>query len=178
MVKFRESLVVGEEEGRFGEEMNRAFVMEELEEGLRKLKREKAEGFDEVKNELVKCSGPEFRGLLLIYLNDFVKRGEVLASLNNGRVSLLFKAGDRRKAENYRPITVSSCFLKLFSVLYNMRLTEILEREGVLQESQFGFRKWRSTVEAVWLLNQQIYKARGRGKGLYLGFVDLSKVRE
>ena len=57
---------------------------------------------------------------------------------------------------NSRPITVNSILAKLMTRLITIRLTQIVERENILQDSQFGFRANRSTQEAVIILNTVI----------------------
>ena len=68
------------------------------------------------------------------------------------------------------------------------RLTEIVEREEMLQDSQIGFRKKRSTLDAVVVLNTVVTEFKldlkiRRKKGaldklkdnLFICFIDLEK---
>ena len=98
------------------------------------------------------------------------------------------KADDRRVPRNYRPICVNSILSKLITRIITIRLTEIVERENLLEDAQFGFRKKRSTLDAVVVLNTVItgYKldlkirkkegASDRLKdNLFICFIDLEK---
>ena len=76
--------------------------------------------------------------------------------LNKGRIKLLFKADDRWVPRNYRPICVNSILSKLITRIITIRLTEIVERENLLEDSQFSFQKKRSTLDAVVGLNTVI----------------------
>ena len=63
----------------------------------------------------------------------------------------------------YRPICLISVFGKLYENLINMRLQSEIDEKGGLSNLQFGFRKKRSTVNAV---QEMIRIARGgAGKG-------------
>ena len=46
----------------------------------------------------------------------------------------------------YRPLTVPSNILRLITVRMCEKMTEIAEREGMVGQEQFGFRKGRSTT--------------------------------
>ena len=77
--------------------------------------------------------------------------------------------------ENYRPISVLNSFSKIFELVVHEQLYEFLETNGMLGQSQFGFRKNRSTQHAVTLLTDQIRQGMDRGKFTGSVFVDLSK---
>ncbi len=51
--------------------------------------------------------------------------------------------------DNYRAISILSCFGKLFTAVLNSRLNNFLEDIGSLGEEQTGFRKGYSTVDHV-----------------------------
>ena len=91
---------------------------------------------------------------------------------------------------NSRPITVNSILAKLMTRLITIRLTQIVERENILQDSQFGFRANRSTQEAVIILNTVItqhkldlrvnvdkLKSDKLRRNLFICFIDLEKER-
>ena len=155
--------------------MEKPFSFAEVEGALRELKNGKAVSVDGIRNECLKSSGPKMRELLRVYMNDILSTRAVPQKLNNARVGLLHKSGDRRSPGNYRPIAVSSPFLKIFTVVFNKRLTKVIEDNRLLDDAQFGFRANRSTTEAVWILEQLIHKAKVEKTDCYLAFVDMSK---
>ena len=77
--------------------------------------------------------------------------------------------------ENYRPISTLPIFGKfLEKIIYN-RLYKFLSAQGVLSDSQFGFRTGHSTVHAIQhsvnIINDS-HKAQKHVIGI---FIDLSK---
>ena len=44
------------------------------------------------------------------------------------------------------------------------KMTEIAEREGMVGQEQFGFRKGRSTLDAVFVLTTLLSKAKAKAK--------------
>ena len=61
--------------------------------------------------------------------------------------------GDETNAENYRPITLISCFGKLFTAVLNNRLNSYLEDNGLLNENQAAFRYGYSTTDHIFTLH-------------------------
>ena len=55
------------------------------------------------------------------------------------------KKGDLNDANNYRGITLTSIFSKIFSILLEKRLSNWAEANEKLTDFQFGFRKNKST---------------------------------
>lgn len=60
--------------------------------------------------------------------------------------------GDPANADNYRGITILSCYVKLFTCILNNRLFNYLESLGLLCEEQAGFRKGYGTIDHIFNL--------------------------
>ena len=65
------------------------------------------------------------------------------------RVVPVFKQGTHSDPNNYRPISLLSTFSIIFERLIFNRITDFLEDEKILSNSQFGFRKRHSTTHAL-----------------------------
>ena len=63
----------------------------------------------------------------------------------------------------FRPITVPSNLLRLITVRMCGLMTSAAEENHLLGDEQFGFRKGRSTIDAVFVLTTLIKKAKAKG---------------
>jgi len=61
----------------------------------------------------------------------------------------LHKKGDPNDVNNYRGITLVSSFSKMFTSILNKRVNDWVENNNIVSDAQFGFRKGRSTVDAI-----------------------------
>ena len=60
---------------------------------------------------------------------------------------MIFKKGDPAKLENYRPISLLNVLYKIMAIVLQKRISEKLD--GYIHNMQFGFRKKRSTADAI-----------------------------
>ena len=68
---------------------------------------------------------------------------------------VIYKKGDPEELKSYRPISLLSVFNKIVEKIIAKETTDHLERNRVLSEGQYGFRRHRGTEDAV--LNLQKY---------------------
>jgi hypothetical protein len=68
----------------------------------------------------------------------------------------MYKKGDRLDCTNYRPITLLNVSYKIFVIILNQRLVDIIENE--LGDYQSGFRPNRSTADNIFMIRQIIEK--------------------
>ena len=59
------------------------------------------------------------------------------------RIVPLFKNGKRDEPTNYRPISILSCFSKVFEKIIHRHLISCLNKDNVIQKTQYGFQKKR-----------------------------------
>ena len=112
----------------------------------------------------------------MTFLNRVLAEGEVPAALNLGKCVLLPKGGDCSLPSQYRPIVVSSVILKLLTNQICQRMTRVVEENCFLGKEQYGFRKGKSTLDAIFTLNTLMHCARVRNKRFVACFIDISKV--
>ena len=77
--------------------------------------------------------------------------------------------------ENYRPITILSCFGKLFTAVLNLRLNNFLQYHNILEGNQAGFRSGYSTADHIFTLHALTEMLKNKNKKLYCSFIDFSK---
>ncbi|GFW87122.1 probable RNA-directed DNA polymerase from transposon X-element [Trichonephila clavipes] len=76
---------------------------------------------------------------------------------------------------SYRPIALTSCFCKTFERMVSTRFEYVLEKEKCISPLQSGFRKSRSTLDNLVLLESQIRDAFVRRNHLVSLFFDIEK---
>jgi len=69
-------------------------------------------------------------------------------------VTAIHKKGSKCDASNYRPISLLPIVAKLMETIINDKLVRYLESNSKLHPSQFGFRKRRSTLQALLTITQ------------------------
>ena len=87
----------------------------------------------------------------------------------------LIKKGEKLNPNNYRPISLLSCFNKLFEKLLCKRLVQFLERNQILFNYQYGFRKLHSTTLALIEFTDTIIRFLDDDNHCISVFIDLTK---
>ena len=157
-------------------ELDKDFVVEEVISAINCLKRGKSAGIDSLLPEMfIECKA--FLSPLLCKLFNYIYTNSLYpASWTKGVIVPVPKKGDLSDVNNYRGITLTSIFSKIFSILLDNRLRKWAENNNVLHDCQYGFRKQRSTVDCIFILSCIIDKAVKREKRkLYCSFVDFKK---
>ena len=111
-----------------------------------------------------------------VLFNIIFDQGVIPTPWLEGIIRPIFKkSGDISNPENYRPISILSCFGKLFTAVLNARLTKFIDSNNILEENQAGFRKGYSTSDHVFALHALIELLKTRKKNLFCCFVDFTK---
>ena len=95
--------------------------------------------------------------------------------LKLSRVTPIYKKGDRLNPLNYRPISITHTISKIFEKLILNQLMEYLNSNNLLNDYQFGFRKGRSTSDALVCLTEKIYENIERKDSSVLLLLDFTK---
>ena len=75
--------------------------------------------------------------------------GTVPQQLKTAKVIPVFKSGRKDSMDNYRPISLLSCFSKILEKIVCIRLTEFFDVNNLISPSQYGFRKKHSTLHPL-----------------------------
>ena len=111
----------------------------------------KAPGADRITNACLR----ECEDILTPYLLPLFSASLRLQSLPSEWKSAIVVAipkpgGDASLPKGYRPISLLSCLSKVLERIVTDRITHIIESSSALSETQFGFRRTRSTDLALW----------------------------
>ena len=88
-----------------------------------------------------------------------------------GIICSIFKKGDRRVCNNYRPITLLNVVYKIFAILLHNRTCTVVEHK--IGKYQMGFRpNSRSTIDDIFIVRQIYAKCHEYNIELHNVFVD------
>ena len=126
-----------------------AITEKELETELGNMKLNASSGYDDVNTKIIKKTAKEISKPLTLIFNLSFSTGIVPDNLKISLFTPIFKSNEENKFENYRPISVLTCFSKLLEKLMARRLTKFVDKNNILSKHQYGFRKNRSTEHAI-----------------------------
>lgn len=87
----------------------------------------------------------------------------------------IYKGGPKDRVENYRPISLLPILSKILEKIVNKRLVDYLEKNNLLSDRQYGFRRGRCTEDAVELLTSTLASHMDKGNRCMGVFLDLAK---
>ena len=93
------------------------------------------------------------------------------------KVIPIFKSDDETHPNNYRPISLLSCFNRIFEKLVFKRLKSFIDERKIISSSKYGFREGHSTEHAILDIVNAIQSNMDVGKFSCGVFVDLKKGR-
>ena len=88
--------------------------------------------------------GPILKPLLYLF-NSFLKFNFVPKQWKQAIVIPIFKKGNKNKVQNYRPISLTSSFCRIFEYIMSKRILSHLQVNSLLSSKQFGFLPNKST---------------------------------
>ena len=137
------------------------FTMDELREEAKRLKNNKAPGPDNIPNEVLKIVVETCPDVLLNVFNDCLRQG-VFPKAWKVQNLVLLRKGDKplNESSSYRPLGLLDTMGKLLEALILRRMRRILERK--YSDRQYGFRKGRSTVDAILAVLDVIRKGKAK----------------
>ena len=148
-------------------------LKEEIEEATTHMKREKAEGSDEVVLEMLDAAGEFGLEKMTRLTNSVYDTGQILEKMRERMYMSIPKKPGTIKCEKHRVISVMSQMSKIILRVIMMRMRRrILEN---VEEEQYGFRKRKCTRNAMFVLRTIIERAVGMQKDVYLCFIDVQK---
>jgi hypothetical protein len=131
-------------------------TLTELETDINSLK-DSAPGEDQIHKCMFRNTPQEFLEIMLFYFNAIWKTGNYPNEWKMATVIPILKPKKDRKINTYRPITLTSCYGKLFEIIINKILSWRLEKENLLNKMQFGFRPQRSTTDTILTVTEDIH---------------------
>ncbi len=158
------------------EPYNCNLTINELQYSIQKLKKDSAIGTDFIHNQLIINLPSSVYKYLLKIFNDSWNKSIIPSLWKEANVLPFLKSNKPGNIlSSYRPISLLSCLGKLVERMICNRLSWFLENKNLLPSNQFGFRKRRSTLEPLIILEHNIQKTLRTKKVLIAVFFDVEK---
>ena len=144
----------------------------EVRTGLRKMKKGKVQGSDDILVEEWIALGNKGVEFLVNFFNRLLRGEKMSDEWRRSVLVPLYKGkGDIKKCGNYRGIKLMSHTIKLLE-----RIIEAgIRKEMTIDEQQFGFMPGRSTTDAIFCLRMLLEKWTEGQKAVHCAFIDLEK---
>ena len=148
---------------------------EEIKKAINLLSSGKAPGADAIPAEIYKEGGDTLVGKLQDLFKLIWQEEKVPQDFKDASIVHLYKRkGNRQACDNHRGISLLSIAGKILARVLLNRLNLHLEN-GLLPESQCGFRKNRGTTDMIFAARQLQEKCQEQNMDLYSTYVDLTK---
>ena len=115
-----------------------------IEKPLKNLNPNKAAGIDAIPPRILKENAHDLAPILAKIFQASLDTGKLPSDWKNANVSPIFKKGDKTKASNYRPVSLTSVCCKVLEHVLHSQIMKHLDKYHVLTDQQHGFRKGHS----------------------------------
>lgn len=145
----------------------------EVRRALKKSKKGKATGPDEIPTEVWSCLGEPGIRFLTVLFGRILEGAPMPDEWRRSTTVPIFKGrGDVQNCDNYRGIRLMSQTMKLYERVLECRLRKLATDIG---DQQFGFMPGRSTTDAIFAVRRVCEKYLEQGQQLHCVFIDLKK---
>ena len=152
------------------------FSEEEVTNCIKNLRNNKACGSDGITNEFLKAASTQCLSLFTNFFNVILKSSKVPEDWTVAIIKPLFKQkGSIDDPNNYRGISLLSCFGKLFTSLINFRLNKFFYSCDTIGMEQAGFRAGHGVTDHIFTLSAIVDFFLYHKKRLYCVFIDYEK---
>ena len=142
---------------------------------IQSLKNTTACGVDQIPISVIKSVSKSISSPLASLINHSVANGIFPDRLKVAKVIPIYKSGDKSQISNYRPISLLNTFSKIYEKFLLSRLETYLNKNSILYDGQFDFRKKRSTALALASFLDIVTEALDNSQYALSLFIDLSK---
>ena len=130
---------------------------------------------DGISNEILKCRLPVIEPAIAAAFNKCIEERTFPKCHKIAKIIPICKKGDKRKPENYRPISLLSSISKVFEKLLQSRMIKFSEENSIISGNQYGFRSNRSCIDAIVSITEFLRTEIDRKSLGQACFIDLQK---
>jgi hypothetical protein len=121
-------------------------------------------GADKTSPFHIKYGGKSLYQCFYILFNLCFISGILPTDWTSANIFALHKSGDKTQPGNFRPIALTSIVVRLYERIIYPKVLESIKRNNILNKYQFGFREQRSTMDNIYIIISNIYKALHNNK--------------
>ena len=148
---------------------------EELNKIISKVK-DKAPGPDEIRSTIIKILPQNYRKTIIDIFNAILATKYWPTQSKVCKSTYIPKPGkDHKDPLNYRPIALLNIIYKLLEKIISDRIYYFLEYNNFFSSSQFGFRKNKSTQQAIGLVHETVEQNKKQNKATLIITRDVQK---
>ena len=122
---------------------------EEINNYISSLDANKTTGPDNISSKCLKNINYLVCDILCLIINNCFDKGICPNAFKKADIVPLYKNGDRKIVNNYRPISITSALAKIFEKCLHTRIHSFLHSINFFSSSQYGFRTGKSTEDAL-----------------------------
>ena len=148
---------------------------EDLIEAVKEVRANSSPGHDGIPAILLKKTMLQIATPLCMLWNESLRHGEIPRICKIGKITPIYKGGDKRRRKNYRPVSLTSHIIKLVERVIAKRIVHHLESENLYNDGQHGFRRGRSCLTQLVQHYQSILEWLSQGKDVDVMYLDFSK---
>jgi hypothetical protein len=142
---------------------------------LRNINPSKASGPDSIPNRVLKNCADAIAPSLTVIFQTSIESGQLPTDWLSANISAVFKKGDRNKAENYRPVSLTSVACKLLEHIVCRHLHTHFEKFNILTTRNHGFRSGHSCETQLLTTMNDILISHDAGHQTDIIILDFSK---
>ena len=132
-------------------------------------------GSDKIPLRFIRDALPIIITYLTCIFNTSVVTGVMPTAWKHSIIVPIFKSGDADVPSNYRPISLLPILSKILEKIITSQLTQYLESQQLLSNTQHGFRRSLSTETALQTLTNKLFDNIDKHKISLITLCDLSK---
>lgn len=147
----------------------------EIEEIIDSLKPKTSSSYDKIPNKLLKATKVNILSSITHIINSSFDEGQFPEPLKIAKLIPLYKADDEYDPSNYRPISNLSSISKVIEKAAQVQISKFTNRNNIIPNLQFGFRKGHSTIHPLIVAKNHIENELNKNKHVFVAAIDLKK---